>query len=207
MSGPEYNPADDVQPTKEEWEAMEMERRRDKINEMADELCRGKRYAAADAHMSAGIVVEEITGRAAPDRNYYSFLCGWDAAMEIDREELNEELQKLHGIIHDLCTRMAIERCPKCNGESVVWDSGDCELCKHPGCQQGWIDRPAKRDWRTGLSVKTKSRNHPMYYERGIVAAVHPSGHGGLVDKDGVLEIKLVGGSVILGRADEWVTA
>lgn len=62
-------------------------------------------------------------------------------------------------------------------------------------------------DWRIGLTVKCKYRNHIFYYERAIVLDVLPTGTGGIFDKDGVLKLKLEGGSVILAPADEWMTA
>ena len=64
-----------------------------------------------------------------------------------------------------------------------------------------------KRDWRIGLSCKPKYRNHELFYERGEIVNVHRSGHGGIFDKDGVLEIRMQSGRVLLSRADEWITA
>ena len=68
--------------------------------------------------------------------------------------------------------------------------------------------KPAvKRDWRIGLTVRTKLRSDPLYYERGTVLDVFPTGTAGIHDQDGVLSVKLVGGSTILSPADRWITA
>lgn len=64
-----------------------------------------------------------------------------------------------------------------------------------------------QKDWRIGLTVRPKYRNHPLYYERGIVEAVLPSGTNLIADKDGVLRIRMDSGTVYLGAADDWVTA
>ena len=64
-----------------------------------------------------------------------------------------------------------------------------------------------KRDWRIGLTVKPKYRSHALYYERGEILDVLPSGTNGIVDRNGVLKLKMSGGSTILAGADEWVTA
>jgi hypothetical protein len=63
------------------------------------------------------------------------------------------------------------------------------------------------KDWRIGLSIKTKYRTHELYYERATIIDVLPDGTGGLSDPTGILKIKLLSGSTILVRADEWVTA
>lgn len=63
------------------------------------------------------------------------------------------------------------------------------------------------KDWRIGLSVKVKYRNHPRYYERGKIVDVLPSGTGGLVDADGILVIETETGAKILERADDWMSA
>jgi hypothetical protein len=68
-------------------------------------------------------------------------------------------------------------------------------------------DVSEKRDWRIGLSCKPKYRTHPLYYERGEILDVEPSGTGGIVDPNGVLRIKMQDGKVFLAPADEWVTA
>jgi hypothetical protein len=65
-----------------------------------------------------------------------------------------------------------------------------------------------KLDWRIGLTVKPKYRGHELFYERGTVRDVHPSGTGGLSDCDGILRIELVGsGRTFLARASDWMTA
>jgi hypothetical protein len=63
------------------------------------------------------------------------------------------------------------------------------------------------KDWRIGLSAKPKFRGHHYYYERGEILDVLPSGTNGVVDADGVLKIRLAGGSVVLEGANQWVTA
>lgn len=69
------------------------------------------------------------------------------------------------------------------------------------------VVEPKKPDWRVGLSCKPKYRHDDLWYERGIIVAVEPSGTAGLVDPSGILRIKMESGGVILRRADEWVTA
>lgn len=63
------------------------------------------------------------------------------------------------------------------------------------------------KDWRIGLSCKPKMRNHELYYERGKIVAVHPSGTGGISDPNGVLTIEMESGRTFLARADDWQTA
>lgn len=70
----------------------------------------------------------------------------------------------------------------------------------------------AKPDWRIGITVKPKYRNHIFFGMPGKVVAVFPSGWGGLQDDNGILQIELAGlfegmGRMILARSDEWVTA
>lgn len=63
-------------------------------------------------------------------------------------------------------------------------------------------------DWRVGLSVKPKYRNHDMYYEPPArVVAVEQSGFGGIACKDGVLLLEGRFGVRFLASAEEWVTA
>lgn len=62
-------------------------------------------------------------------------------------------------------------------------------------------------DWRVGLTVKPKLRSDPLFYERGVVLNVLPSGTGGLYDDSGILKISMESGAVILRRAEDWVTA
>jgi len=64
-----------------------------------------------------------------------------------------------------------------------------------------------KQDWRIGLSAKPKYRNDDLFYERGEIIDVFPSGTGGIFDKDGVLKIRMESGLVILRASDQWVTA
>lgn len=63
-----------------------------------------------------------------------------------------------------------------------------------------------KKDWRIGLSCKIKYRHDERYYEgTGTILDAFPSGHGGIIDKDGVLKIKQ-NGKTFLDKADNWVT-
>ena len=64
------------------------------------------------------------------------------------------------------------------------------------------------KDWRIGLSVKVKMRNHALYYEPPhTIINAFPSGYGGLVDKDGVLQLRSASGDVYLQRSQDWMTA
>lgn len=66
----------------------------------------------------------------------------------------------------------------------------------------------SNKDWRIGCSCKPKYRHDELWYERGRIIDVLPSGTAGLEDKDGILKIKMDSTDrVILRRADEWVTA
>ena len=116
-----------------------IENRRNRIREMSDELCRGKRYEAADRHVEAAEVAARVTGiEIKPDR-YHDFLSGWDAAMELDGcGELQDENTTLHGIILSLCARMCVKRCEVCDGEGVLFPQ--VETCPH--CDRGWVDLP-----------------------------------------------------------------
>lgn len=63
-------------------------------------------------------------------------------------------------------------------------------------------------DWRIGLSVKPKFRQHERYYELPArVIAVHRSGFGGVPCKDGVLVLEGRFGVHFLVPAEEWMTA
>lgn len=63
-------------------------------------------------------------------------------------------------------------------------------------------------DWRIGLSAKPKFRQHEMYYEPPArIVAVHESGFGGVLCKDGVLVLEGRFGVRFLAPAEEWVTA
>lgn len=66
---------------------------------------------------------------------------------------------------------------------------------------------PSDKDWRIGLSVKPKYRNHELYCERGEVVDVKPNGTNGIVDEFGVLVIKMESGRVLMAASHEWVTA
>lgn len=69
------------------------------------------------------------------------------------------------------------------------------------------MSKDMKKDWRIGLSCKPKYRTHELYYERGKIIQVHPSGFGNIVDPDGVLMIEMDSGTVFLDKADNWITA
>lgn len=63
-------------------------------------------------------------------------------------------------------------------------------------------------DWRIGLSVKPKFRNHPHFGQTGEVIEVLPDGTDGIKDKDQVLKVLMnVSGAIILGGADEFINA
>lgn len=114
--------------------------RRERINELANSFCRGKRYEAADRHVEARAVAESVTGNHIPESAYESFLAGWDAASEHNCDaELVEENHALHGIVLQLCARMCLERCPHCNGEGVIVKQGDFDTCGY--CDRGYIDK------------------------------------------------------------------
>lgn len=107
---------------------------------------------------------------------------GW-----IDRAERAE--QRLGHI------RQIVEGIAPTAGFCSLMIDDDGGICKKPG------------DWRIGLSVKPKFRNDDLYYERGIVLDILPSGTNGLEDPTGVLKIKMGSGNIILRKADDWVTA
>jgi hypothetical protein len=115
-----------------------MNERGHRIAAMADSLCRGKRYEAADRHVESIATVEQITGEKYAPSAFHSFLDGWDAAMELRHDELQDENVTLHGIILDLCHRLCVERCKACKGQGV-----DSELDPCPHCDNGWIDKEA----------------------------------------------------------------
>lgn len=69
------------------------------------------------------------------------------------------------------------------------------------------VTEQPKPDWRVGLACKPKLRTHELHGERGEIVAVHPSGDGGIVDPDGVLQIRMASGRVLMAAADEWITA
>lgn len=63
------------------------------------------------------------------------------------------------------------------------------------------------QDYRIGLTMRCRERSHRLYYERGEVVYVHPDGTAGLACKDGVLVLRMAGGSVVMEPADQWVAA
>ncbi len=67
--------------------------------------------------------------------------------------------------------------------------------------------KPAKQDWRIGLTVKARLRSDDLYYERGLIVDVFPSGTAGIDDPNGVLSVKMDGGSTILAPAERFITA
>lgn len=115
-----------------------MNERGERIRDMADQLCRGKRYEAADRHVEAMRVTNEITGGNYHGNPRHDFLDGWDAAMATRSEELLDENRDLHGIVMALCQRLCVERCKVCRGQGVDDNLDDC-----PHCDNGWIDKPA----------------------------------------------------------------
>jgi hypothetical protein len=127
---------------------MDMEQRRERINELADSVCRGARFEAADKHVASIRAVERITGVPMTTSPWQDFLAGWDAAMESECEHLAEENKDLHGMVIDLCQRLAIRRCDKCRGLGV---DNRLEPC---GCDGGWVDAPAGEAERVIEAVK-----------------------------------------------------
>jgi len=67
--------------------------------------------------------------------------------------------------------------------------------------------KAAKKDWRIGLTVKARLRSDDLYYERGTIINVFPSGTAGIDDPNGVLSVKMDGGSTILAPAERFITA
>lgn len=64
-------------------------------------------------------------------------------------------------------------------------------------------------DWRMGQAITPKPSDRRHFY-RGRVASVvsvHPDGHAGIFDTDGVLLIELEAGERLFTGAGEWVTA
>lgn len=113
-----------------------MNDRAERIRDLADSHCRGKRYEAADAHVKAGWDIERILKIPNKPDPYHDFLAGWDAAMEVTCEELAEENRELHGIVTNLCARMCVEKCKACNGTGADKNYDSC-----PHCDDGWIDK------------------------------------------------------------------
>lgn len=62
-------------------------------------------------------------------------------------------------------------------------------------------------DWRVGLHATPKYLAHEIHGQRGEVVATYPSGAGGIEDPDGVLQIRMQSGRVLMGAAGEWTTA
>lgn len=111
--------------------------RGERIAELANALCAGKRYNAANNHVQSAIDVERITGIKHIPSEYFSFLSGWDAALQITHAELLEENHELHGMVMALCQRLCIERCKACRGTGCDDNIDPC-----PHCDDGWIDKP-----------------------------------------------------------------
>lgn len=112
----------------------------ERIRDMASDLCESKRCDAANEHVRGIGVIQEIMGQPFLPSPYFSFLSGWDAAMETKCEELNAENIKLHGIIIDLCQKMAVEQCPHCKGLGCDDDVNPCQYCDN-----GWIEKKEPR--------------------------------------------------------------
>ena len=60
----------------------------ERIGDLANSLCQGKRCKAANDHVSGIGVVAEITGQPFMPSPYFSFLAGWDAAMATRSEDI-----------------------------------------------------------------------------------------------------------------------
>lgn len=131
-----------------------MKERGYRIGALADTICRGKRHEAADNHIESDRTYPGPRPRRKQDRHdimRWSFLAGWDAAMNVSREELLEENTTLHGMVIDLCQRLAVKRCPKCNGLGVAGNFDPC------GCDNGWVDAPAGEPEQIVADVKRKA--------------------------------------------------
>jgi hypothetical protein len=119
--------------------------RGERIRDMADSFCRGKRHEAADRHVQSMMSFEQffpdiaapLLKRSRFDQARDDFLAGWDAAMNVRSDELLDENQTLHGIVLELCQRLCVERCKVCKGLGV-----DDEVNPCPHCDNGWIDKP-----------------------------------------------------------------
>ena len=132
--------------------------RRQRLNNLCNSLCRGRRLQAADGHVKSHLAVDKITGRRRTDTRqaYLSFLDGWDAAMKVRSEELLDENQVLHGIVMELCTRLMLKRCGHCKGEGI--DLGDAELRPCPHCDRGWVDVADVTPERIVNEISTNAR-------------------------------------------------
>lgn len=122
---------------------------------------RGVRFTAADRHADAWHMAREITGAVAePSQDVYnSFLAGWDDAMATRFEELMTENSELHGMVLDLCARLATRRCDHCQGHGVDLDSPDFAECPH--CDSGWVDVPAGEAEKAIEELKAKRKLTP----------------------------------------------
>lgn len=76
---------------------------------------------------------------------------------------------------------------------------------------QGGIQQLGAPDWRIGLKVmpnfrksRLRSNGDPIPAEQGVVLSAHPSGYGGIRDRDGVLRIEAESGNVFLDGANNW---
>jgi hypothetical protein len=65
------------------------------------------------------------------------------------------------------------------------------------------------KDWRIGARVKPKYASDTWHGHVGTVVAVYPSGFGGLVDPDGILQIEIgdCPNVAVFRKADDWMTA
>jgi len=94
---------------------------------------------------------------------------------------------------------------------------------KHPGYAKAaeiiksrWpeIERRLKEDaredmphWLVGRQVQGKYRGRALYHTAKPVTAIYPSGHCGIEDKNGVVEVMIEPGVYMIAGADHFVTA
>jgi len=72
------------------------------------------------------------------------------------------------------------------------------ELIKTPKAAPHWI---------VGKKVQGKYRGRALYGKQLVCSAVYPSGHCGIEDKNGVVEVMVEPGVYMLAGADHFVTA
>jgi hypothetical protein len=61
--------------------------------------------------------------------------------------------------------------------------------------------------WLVGQMVQGKYRGSALYAKPRLVTAIYPSGHCGIDDKNGVVEVLMETGVYIVAGADQFVTA
>lgn len=117
-------------------------------------------------------------------------------------EQLIDSMFYVYRLVERINLKMAINdvRCGRCTFMPI--DEEDKE-----DIDKKIIVHQNINDYRVGLSVKPKYRTHELFYERGWIRGVSPSGTGGVFDDDGVLTIEMESGKVLLAPSNEWITA